>query len=240
MKFYVEIRRFPLRSKSRIIIVHQPVCMRVRSFVRLTEDMSAPVSLVSSRPKCTSPKSTTPRTGTTCSPPSTSQAPFLQLITTLLSPGTSKRRCVSDDQMTMPHPKDHCHHVVFLIRILSRFQFQQNMPRVLKLFRQRESLSPRVACLEFRSPGVTQETREKTFPVVRSTRKMAFPLRAVPMILLGQFDVVVPPHFVAAPVTDSSQYLRPFASLGQLTNAHVSSPVSANVVDCAFSTAEPQ
>ena len=73
------------------------------------------------------------------------------------------------------------------------------MPRVLKLFRHGEPLSPRVTRLQFRYPGVTQETRERTFPVVRSARNRAFPLRAVPVILLGQFDVFVPPHFVKAP-----------------------------------------
>ena len=52
-------------------------------------------SLVSSRPKCTfqihrTNWSTTPRTGTACSSPLTSQAPFIRLITTLLSHKTSQ------------------------------------------------------------------------------------------------------------------------------------------------------
>ena len=53
--------------------------------------------------------------------------------------------------------------------------------------------------LQFRYPGVTQETREWTLPVVWSTWERAFTLRAVPIILLGQFDVFVSPHFVTAP-----------------------------------------
>ena len=55
---------------------------------------------------------TTPRTGTACSSPLTSQAPFIQLITTFLPPRTSKRRCVSDGHAT--YSRDRCHHVVFL------------------------------------------------------------------------------------------------------------------------------
>ena len=45
-------------------------------------------------------RSTTPRTGTACSSPLTSQAPFIQLITTLLSPRTSQRQCVPDGHAT--------------------------------------------------------------------------------------------------------------------------------------------
>ena len=73
------------------------------------------------------------------------------------------------------------------------------MPRVLKLFRQGEPLSPRVASLQFRYPGVSQESRERSLPVGRSAWERAFPLHAVPIVFLGQFDVFVSPHFVAAP-----------------------------------------
>ena len=58
----------------------------------------------------------------------------------------------------------------------------------------------------------TQEAREGTFPVVRSTKNRTFLLRAVPVVLLGQSDVISSQRHV----TDSSQYQRPFASLGQL------------------------
>ena len=84
-------------------------------------------------------------------------------------------------------------------RRLRWFQFQHDVPRVLKLFRQGQPLSPRVASLQFRYPGVTQKTREWTLPVVWSTWDRAFPLRAVPIVLLGLFDVFISPHFVAAP-----------------------------------------
>ena len=94
----MEIRRFPLRSRSRIIINHQPVCKRIRSFVRLTEDV--PTRLVSSRPKCTfqapPPKLVHSSTETACSSPLTSQSTIHPVITTLLSHRTSKRRCASE------------------------------------------------------------------------------------------------------------------------------------------------
>ena len=67
------------------------------------------------------------------------------------------------------------------------------------LFRQREPLSPRVASLQFRYPGVSQESRERSFPVGRSAWERAFPLCALPKVFLGQFDVFVSPHFITAP-----------------------------------------
>ena len=51
LQLLVEIRRFPLRSRSRITIVHQPISMCVRSFVRLSENVPTPISLISSRPE---------------------------------------------------------------------------------------------------------------------------------------------------------------------------------------------
>ena len=62
-----------------------------------------------------------------------------------------------------------------------------------------EPLSPCVASLRGRYPGITQESREKSLPIGRSSWEKAFPLRPVPMVFLGQFDVFVSPHFVAAP-----------------------------------------
>ena len=53
LHFIVEIRRHPLRSKSRITIVHQPISMCVRSFVRRTKDMPTPIIFISSRPEST-------------------------------------------------------------------------------------------------------------------------------------------------------------------------------------------
>ena len=146
--FRGDIRSSPLRSRSRITIDHQPISMCIRRFVRLTEDMPTPISLISSP---------------------------------------------NDDvyQMIMQRSKDHCHHVVFLLfpqehHTHSKTQVQHNV-------------RPRVTSLQFRYSGVSQETRERTVPEGRSARERAFLLRAVPVVLLGQFDVLVPPHFVAAP-----------------------------------------
>ena len=106
--------------------------------------------------------------------------------------------------MAMQHSRDRCRHVVFHREItntrrLRWFQVQHDVPRVLKLFRQGEPLSPRVASRQFRYPGVSQESRERSLPAGRSAWERAFPLRAVPIVFLGQFDVFVSPHFVAAP-----------------------------------------
>ena len=210
MKFFVEIRRFLLRSRFRIIIVHQPLCTSVRSFVRLPENVPAPISLISSRPECTIQvlphnliHHTTHRNSmltaldlsSTIHPVDNNLVVHQNLQTTMFIRGPCRIPGIAVITWSL------CtfHRGIAHARRLRRFQVQHNMPRVLQLFRQGEPLSPRVACLEFRNPGVTQETRERTFPVVRSTRKRAFPLRAVPIILLGQFDVVVPPHFIAAP-----------------------------------------
>ena len=84
-------------------------------------------------------------------------------------------------------------------RRLRWIQVQHGMPRMLKPFRQCLPLSPCVAGLQLRYPGVTQETRERALPVIRSARKRTFPLRAAATVLLGQFDVFVSPQFVTAP-----------------------------------------
>ena len=73
------------------------------------------------------------------------------------------------------------------------------MPRMLKPFRQCQPLSPCVTGLQLRYPGVTQETRQRALPVLRSGRKRTFPLRAVAIVFLGQFDVFVSPQIVTAP-----------------------------------------
>ena len=48
LQFFVEIRRFPLRSKSRITFVRQSVGTSICSFVRLSENVPTPISLISS------------------------------------------------------------------------------------------------------------------------------------------------------------------------------------------------
>ena len=112
---------------------------------------------------------------------------------------------------------------------VSRFQVQHDVPRVLKLFRQGEPLSPRVASLQFRYPGVSQESREKTLPVGRSTLDRAFPLRAVPIVLLGQFDVFVSPQFVAA---TCHRFFPVSATLGIAREAHHLSSSNTNTSHC--------
>ena len=54
LQFFVEIKRFPLRSRTRITSVHQPVGMRVSCFVTLTGSLPTPISLISSRPESSS------------------------------------------------------------------------------------------------------------------------------------------------------------------------------------------
>ena len=179
--------------------------------------------------------STTPRTGTACSSPSTSQAPFIQLITTLLYPRTSKRRCVSDG------------HATFQRSLSSRGLFERSTKKSQALgdsggFKfnitcqecSNSFVSPCVTGLQLRYPGVTQETREWALPVIRSARKRTFPLRAVAIVLLGQFDVLVPPHFVAA----LRHRFFPVSATFRITRTAHHLP-SGNAHPSAFSAAEP-
>ena len=84
-------------------------------------------------------------------------------------------------------------------------------------FVKEKPLSPRVASLQLRYPGVTQETRERTLSKIRSAWERTFPLRAVTIVLLGQFDVFVSPQFVAAPC---HRFLPVSATLGIARAAH--------------------
>ena len=114
--------------------------------------------------------STTPRTGIACSSFLTSQAPFIQLITTLLSPKTSKRRCVSDG------------HAALQGSLSSRglferstgasqahedsggFKFSMTCQESSNSFVRDQPLGPRFASPQFRYPGVAQETHKKDAP----------------------------------------------------------------------------
>ena len=86
--------------------------------------------------------------------------------------------------MAMQHSRDHCRHVVLFERStgsitstprLRWFQVQHGMPRLLKPFRQCQTLSPCVTGLQLRYPGVTPETRKRAFPIIRSAKKRTFP-----------------------------------------------------------------
>ena len=88
---------------------------------------------------------------------------------------------------------------------------------MLKPFRQCKPLSPCVTGLQLRYPGVTQETRERALPVIRSARKRTFPLRAGSIVFLGQFDVFVSPQFVTAPC---HRFFPVSATLGVARAAH--------------------
>ena len=91
------------------------------------------------------------------------------------------------------------------------------MPRLLKTFRHCQPLSPCVAGLQLRYPSVTQETRKRAFTIIRSARKRTFPLRAVTIVFLGQFDVFVSPQFVTAPC---HRFFPVSATLGVTRAAH--------------------
>ena len=106
-----------------------------------------------------------------------------------------------------------------------------------KLFRQCKPLSPRVTSLQLRYPGVTRETRERAFPVIRSAWERAFPLRAVAIVFLGQFDKFISTirHSAMSPILPS--ICVPWRRSGSSPFAkqqyeHVSWPGSARVVDC--------
>ena len=117
VQFFVEIRRFPLRSRSRIVIIHQTIRMRIRHFVRLTEDMHTPISLVSSRPKCT--LQVPPHKLVHHTTHGNNMINALDLLSTIHP--VECNLVVNQDlqttmtcQMTMQHSRDHCHHAVFL------------------------------------------------------------------------------------------------------------------------------
>ena len=138
------------------------------------------------------------------------------------------------------------HRGIARARRLRWFKNKHHMPRVLKLFRQGVPLSPRVARHEFRNPSVPKETRERAFPIGWPARKREFPLRAVPIILLGQFGVSHLSTFHRSamsqtlPSTCDPLHHLDSAPFATLQVAHVSSPKFAKLVDRAFSTAEPQ
>ena len=105
--------------------------------------------------------------------------------------------------MAMQHSRDRCHHVVFLnlqqghhkhTKTQGGFKFRRTCQECSNSF-----VKDSHSVLQFRYPDVTQETREWTLPVVWSTWERTFPLRAVPIVFFGQFDVFISPHFVAAP-----------------------------------------
>ena len=83
--------------------------------------------------------------------------------------------------MAMKHSRDRCHHVVLLetshreitrTRRLRWFQLQHDVPRMLKTLRSvRATQSTCLQAFSFRYPGITQETREMTLPVIRSAWK---------------------------------------------------------------------
>ena len=127
--------------------------------------------------------------------------------------------------MAMQHSRDRCRHVVFLNGLQGHrrhtktcgFKFSMACHECSNFFVNESHSVHVLQSLQLRYPHVTQEKREKTLPIIRSAWDKTFPLRAVTIVFLGQFDVLISPHFIIAPC---QRFFPVSATLGIARAAH--------------------